>query len=876
MRTTPGAARARAVRRYAALLRVAYPSAFRVRFADHMAGTFEAELEAASTQGRLAILRCWTAAVLDIVRFGTMARMDALVDRGVTWPRAFQRPLALLLTTMVCGACLGMAMAMTHVVSLVARPSLGVVDPARLVAIYRLDPLSRREVPLTLGDLERLRTDAPTLEHVAGYIRMPVDVGTGDGALTVTAEVVSPQYFDTLGLDQVKPFGAPGVAWLSPRLAHLFAGRATTIVINDVSYAVAGTVPEDFAGVNFDWQQAPDLWLPVSSLRDLHPGFAALSGTELEAAPMLIVVGRQRDDVGTAQVAANVEQTLRLHGTQAPSPSVVSRVLPLHEATTYPGTRQQVVRGLAVLSVVAVLAFLLGVGTLVAYLSAVVVDRDRESALRASLGATPSRLTRDVVALTVPATLASMAAAVAVMVLTLDRAGDSLATLGVPALAATLGSLSSRLALTIALIVASATLMAYAGVLVRVHRIARAPTPLLRTGTVIAASRWRLGVVCLQAAIAAAVALPCAQYTAAWHAAVSASPGFDTTDLTLVDLETSTRRATATPGTRDYARVLDEVRRNPAIADAAMAAFGPWSKTRAFGHLDVRSTSTSLALPVQFNAVDRDYFESMGVVRQAGRTFAAASDSENATAVVINETLAAALGSPADAIGTSVDLAGSSGYEGRATIVGVVSDLSYHGPWEAPVSMVYVPLTRTTPPHLQLLVRTRAPVTDDLRASIARAVERALPGTTVRRTATWWSHVREVLARERLLTALLLGVAIVTAAASMVGLWSAFREHLHAQTRHTAIRVALGATFRFLVGPTMGRPLAAVAIGLATGVTGGLVINQHVVLDAPRPGMWLWTLAFLVLLVGLQSLSGATVVYRLRRVQPATLLRDTV
>lgn len=268
-------------------------------------------------------------------------------EPALRWPRAFQRPLALLLTTLVCGACLGMAMAMTHVVSLVARPSLGVVDPARLVTIYRLDPLSRREVSLSLGDLQRLRSETSTLEYVAGYIRMSVGVGTGDGVRSLIAEVVSPQYFDTLGLDRVRSFGTPGAVWLSPRLARQIAGRPTdTIVINDVAYTIAGTVPEGFAGVNFDWQQAPDLWLSVSSLRNLHPGFAALSGVELETAPILVVVGRQRDDVSEAQVRVDIEEALRLGGAQSASPAAVSRVLPLLETTTHPNRREQVTRGL--------------------------------------------------------------------------------------------------------------------------------------------------------------------------------------------------------------------------------------------------------------------------------------------------------------------------------------------------------------------------------------------------------------------------------------------------------------------------------------------------------------------------------------------------
>src|SRR5690606_26470252 len=116
MRATTGVGRPRALRAYAAMLRAAYPSLFRARFADHMAATFQAELEAARAQGRLASLRCWATAVWDAARFGTMARIEALLDGGITWPRAFHRPLALLLTTLVCGACLGMAMAMTHVV----------------------------------------------------------------------------------------------------------------------------------------------------------------------------------------------------------------------------------------------------------------------------------------------------------------------------------------------------------------------------------------------------------------------------------------------------------------------------------------------------------------------------------------------------------------------------------------------------------------------------------------------------------------------------------------------------------------------------------------------------------------------------------------
>jgi hypothetical protein len=854
---------------------MAYPSAFRVRFAEHMLVTFLAELDAARGLGRIAVARCWATAVWDAACLGTVERFDALVDEGLAWPRALHRPLAFLLTTVVCGACLGIAMAMTHVVSLVARPNLGVVDPAHVAVIYRLDPVSQREVQLSLGDLERLRAETSALSHVAGYMRMPVEIGTGGGVRTLTAEVVSPDYFETLGVGTTG-FGGPGAVWLSPRLARQLGGRAAFgIVVNDVAYAVAGTVPEGFAGVNFDWQQAPDLWLPVSSLPDLHPGFAALSRTQLEAVPLLVVVARQRNDAPGAQVRVAVERALRPIDAQASLPAVASRVLRLHDATTYPGQRRQLSRALAVVSVVAVLAFLLGVSTLVAYLSATVVDRDRESALRASLGATPWRLTRDVVTLTLPAAVASMTAAVAVLLFALDRAGTSLATLGVPALSATVSRPTGRLVLIVIAVAATATLLAQLGVVRRVQRIAQSPTPLLRTGATIAASRWRLGVVCLQAAIAASVALPCAQYTAAWRAAVSAPPGFDTSGLTLVDVEASARRSTSS-GKPDYPSVLDDLRRDPAIAAAAVAAFGPWSKTRAYGRLEVRSTSRQAQVPVEFNAVDRDYFESIGVARQAGRTFAAASDGENATAVVINQTLAAALGSPGEAIGMAINLTGTSGYEGSATVVGVVADLTYHAPWEAPVAMVYVPLTRTAPPHATLIVRTRAPLDADVRVSIEQAVERSLPGTTVRRTATWWRHVREVLARERFLTALLLGLAIVTASASMVGLWSALREHLHAQTRNTAIRVALGATFRFLVRPTMGRPLAAVALGLTVGVLGGLVINYHVAPSAPGPGVWLWTGSFMVLLMVLQMLSGATVAYRLRRVRPAALLRHTL
>ncbi len=863
-------------RAYRALLRLTCPASYRERFGRDMEDTFAAEWADARSRGGLAPVRCALLATWDALRSGTALHAGVAAD-AIGRPRLrLPNPVPLALTTLACGTSLGLAMAVTHVVTLVARPALGVRDQSRVVAVYRVDPLSGLTGSLSLDDLDRLRLDADSLGMVAGYLRMPVQVRTGARTRTVVAEVVSEDFFTTLGVGPGQRPNRPGEVWLSERLARATDPTTTgAVVVNDVAYTLAGTVPATFLGVNFDWHQAPDLWISTADIRQLHAGFRALDDARLRHAPMLVVVARPRAGASLARVYAEVDAALRVAGSPATTPGSVSRVLPIDEATTHPMQRQRVVRGLAVLGVVAAMAYLLAVSTLVAYLAATVLALDREHALRASLGATTARLCRQTVARTLIAPLAAMTVAIAVMHLALRDGAQALTWLGVPALSAVAHVPTWRLGATVVVTLASTALLAYAGVVLRVRRLARSPTTVLRDPQTVAAGRWRLGILCLQAAIAASVAIPCAQYTAAWYAAAAASPGFDTTHLSLLDLEHTRRQGSDMPEEDVPQRILGELGAMPEVHTAAMASFGPWSRFRANGQLKARQGNVDTALPVEFNAVSDEYFEALGIAAVSGRTFASGTRAENRQAVVINRTAAESLGGPARAIGTTMALAGSSGYEGSATVVGVVANLTYHLPWESPVAMVYVPLTRTTPPHLTVVVRTRSQPTAELHRSIAAAIERASPSAAVSRTVTWRGHVHAVLAGERLLATLLVVLGLVTAVASAIGLWSALHEQLHAQTRHTAIRVALGATLRFLVGPAMGRPAAAMAVGLAVGVLAGLLVNQHVILHPGARGPWLWAMTFLVLLVAMQVSGGIAVVRTLRDVRPAPLLRQT-
>ena len=225
--------------------------------------------------------------------------------------------------------------------------------------------------------------------------------------------------------------------------------------------------------------------------------------------------------------------------------------------------------------------------------------------------------------------------------------------------------------------------------------------------------------------------------------------------------------------------------------------------------------------------VGGDYFRALGIPLQRGRVFDA-RDAEHAPAsVIISESLARQLWPDRDPIGRRLNV-GFPG-EGWGEVVGVVGDVRQEELNAAPSRAIYQPYSqvarRWALGDMTFVVRTTEPTADfvrSLRTSLYR-VDNTLPVYDV-------MTMNEIVAARTTdprFYALLLGsfsaVALALAVAGLYGLASYFVTQ---RTSEIGIRMALGARTTQIVRLVGGEALALVAVGGAVGLIGAALLTR--------------------------------------------------
>jgi putative ABC transport system permease protein len=217
-----------------------------------------------------------------------------------------------------------------------------------------------------------------------------------------------------------------------------------------------------------------------------------------------------------------------------------------------------------------------------------------------------------------------------------------------------------------------------------------------------------------------------------------------------------------------------------------------------------------------YYAVTPDYFKAMGIPLLRGRLFTE-QDSRNAPRVaVINETMARTYFSDEDPIGKGINL--PQGREGFREIVGIVGDVKQYGLAQPTTLQTYEPYLQMPFSGMTVVVRTEgnpAALSGAIRSQVL-ALDKEQP---VARIRTLDQIISESVQQQRftmLLLGVFAGVALILAA---VGLYGVMSYAVTQRTHEIGIRMALGANagnvLRLVVGHGMMLALIGVAIGLA-------------------------------------------------------------
>jgi predicted permease len=288
-----------------------------------------------------------------------------------------------------------------------------------------------------------------------------------------------------------------------------------------------------------------------------------------------------------------------------------------------------------------------------------------------------------------------------------------------------------------------------------------------------------------------------------------------------------------------YERLRNRIADVPQVESVALATYAtpPRSGERSVVEVPGRDM-TGDEVPI-LQRISGHYFATMKIPLIRGRVW---SDSESAGAphvAAVNQTMARELWPDESAIGRRVLIPGyiqsstyfrlaAPGSDGWFEIIGVVGDTPNVGLHERPAPSIYVPYTLMLSDALNVILRTnRDPLS--MTRSIREAVRTVDPNQPVNVVRTAEDALADAgWARERFVTFLLLGFAVIALMLAVVGLYSVVSYSVSCRFKEFGIRMALGASRGRIVNAAMQPAVLAIVAGLCAGLASSMGVNKVV------------------------------------------------
>lgn len=324
-----------------------------------------------------------------------------------------------------------------------------------------------------------------------------------------------------------------------------------------------------------------------------------------------------------------------------------------------------------------------------------------------------------------------------------------------------------------------------------------------------------------------------------------------------------------------FHQLADRVRVLPGVEAAGMVSFLPLGigAGTSFRALDRPEPDPGQRPTADIRAADGGYFAAMGIPLLRGRVVGAAEQAGGALSVVVNQALAREQWPGQDPIGKQLQV---SWYhpEASVTVVGVVGDVRQAGLDVAPRATIYYHLDQSPTNVIALAVKSRVPP-EQLTALVTAGLRELDPRLPLRDVRTMEQRMAASTGGRRYPMVLLGLFSAIALTIASVGLYGVLSYTVSQRTREIGVRIALGALPGSVTRLVMGRGLALVGGGLAMGMAiaalatrllGGL-LYQVSPTDPPALA------AVAVVLTGAGLLASYLPARRAARVDPMEALR---
>ncbi len=630
----------------------------------------------------------------------------------------------------------------------------------------------------------------------------------------------------------------------------LIDGRETTIV---------GVMPATFEPPRYGWIDEQDFWLPFGA-----------SEQNRAWGHVLHVVARLRP--GVSLDAANAE--LAALGTQVaneiPSErgwSVVAHSL-ASEITGDVRTPLLVLLG-------GVLLLLLMAVTNVATLSlGLTRQREQEMAVRRAVGATTSRLARQLLtqSAVLGATgcavgLAVAAGGVRLLVAWMPPGVPRVASIGVNGTV-----LAAALVVTVVATLAFGTVAAFRGA-------GDAATPDTLVGATHARTTTRVGgggLVTAEITLALVLTVLAGLMVRSFTNLRSVHLGFDARHVVAGRVALAgDRYATADAQRAFFEQLLARLRGTPGVRSAGMMTVRPFRCCAPSTNVTdpLHPLASGIEPPiVDIRFADSALFGTLGIPVVAGSPFASGESPTGRPRVVVSQALVRALGLPANPVGRSVEIALNGGID--AEIVGVAGDVHLVNPRTPPRGAAWLATQRY--PDLVNDILVRGTLDDASLMRTLRTAGAALdPTVPISEVAPLQDLVDRSLARDRFTTFLLGAFSLTALLLAGIGIYGVFSADVARRRGEIGIRRALGAGRVNIVGLVLQRALTRAAFGVALGIVLSLWLARGLAsllfgIAATDAATFVGVSA---ILIGAATVAALVPAWRATRIDPVKVLR---
>ncbi len=732
-----------------------------------------------------------------------------------------------------------------------------------------------------------------------------VNVVVDGNAEIATAFISTGNYYQMLGVrarlgrtilpDDDQPSAAP-VAVISSKYWHTRFGTDPDVVgkvvkANNVPVTIVGVLAPEFTGIQQPIAEPPDISFPLALDSQLSPPQPGSTQTTPRLRQptywWLQVMGRLKPGTTAAQVQGNLEGVFQ-QTARAGLDTYLKSLTDKERDTVDNRRRKEVPRlrvesgahgiydvnptelnSVTILIVVVALVLLIVCANVANLLLSRATGRQREISVRLSLGATRSRLIRQL--LTESLLLAAMGGTLGVLVaywgkqLLPGPPGQTFAAdwrivlffVGVTLVTGLVFGLAPAF---------RATGINVSSALKESGRSVTGPRSILSKSLLVT-----------QVAISLVLLVGAGLFMRTLQNLRHVDVGFNPHNLVLFRVNPQLNRYDEKRMATLYRDMLDRIAAVPGVRGVALSQPALLSGSESSTSFYVEGRS----YPVEREKLDNDiyrlvispsFFDVMGIPILAGRGLTERDDDKAPKVAVINETAARKYFPNENPIGRR--FGSSVETSGQTEIVGILRDVKYNRIREAAPPTMYVPYRQGRVGGAVFEIRTAAApgtVMGSLREAV-RQVDSNLPLTDV---STQIEQVEKRFAQEKVFAQAYTLFGALALLIASVGLFGLMSYSVSRRTNEIGIRMALGAQREHVLGQVMRESMTLVAVGVVLGVAAALAGSQFITTllfglaatDAPT------MVVAVAVMVTVSAIAGYLPARRASKVDPMVALR---